>query len=83
MNFVMLGSSQLTFLNIGNSKNRTILVNWWMGGVMTEKERRAILYRAARNRRNGLHLKSDDHLERSVKESQQWRESIELKSSRT
>lgn len=54
-----------------------------MGGVMTEKERRAILYRVARNRRNGLHLKSDDHLERSVKESRQWRESIELKSSRT
>lgn len=50
---------------------------------MTEKERRAILYRAARNRRNGLHLKSDGNLERSVKESRQWRESIELKSSRT
>lgn len=52
-------------------------------GFMTEKQRRAILYRAARNRRNGLHLKSDGNLERSVKESRQWRESIELKSSRT
>ena len=50
---------------------------------MTGKQRRAILYRVARHRRNGLHLKSDDNLERSVKESRQWRESIELKSSKT
>ncbi len=59
------------------------MANWLKEGFMTEKQRRAILYRAARNRRNGLHLKSDDNFERAVKESRQWRETIELKSSRT
>nr|AKN36234.1 hypothetical protein [Vibrio tasmaniensis]AKN37172.1 hypothetical protein [Vibrio genomosp. F6] len=50
---------------------------------MTAKQRRAMELRVARNRRNGVLKTSKDKLERGIKESSEWRASIELKSSRT
>ncbi|MBB1269526.1 hypothetical protein [Shewanella sp. SR44-3] len=50
---------------------------------MSEEQRRALLLRVARNCRRGLVQNSDKSLDRGVRESREWRESIELKSART
>ncbi|EPR7483899.1 TPA: hypothetical protein ACGSTL_001210 [Vibrio parahaemolyticus] len=50
---------------------------------MTEQQRRAMELRVARNRRNGVPLRSKANFERGIRESIEWRASIELKSART
>ncbi|MDF4421774.1 hypothetical protein [Vibrio parahaemolyticus] len=50
---------------------------------MTAEQRRAMELRVARNRRNGVPQRSQANLERGIKESREWRASIELKSART
>ncbi|MEF1304574.1 hypothetical protein QTO17_22100 [Vibrio owensii] len=53
------------------------------GVNMTAEQRRAMELRVARNRRNGVPQRSQANLERGIKESREWRASIELKSART